>query len=389
MKSEVILKQPEVSHKVLRVSPELPSKLIELGATKFYRCFNCGNCTAICPLTEGKVSYPRKLIRYSLLGLEDRILSSAEPWLCYYCGECSDYCPRDAEPGSFMMALRRYLTTKYDWTGLSRLLYFSKKVEVIAIMILAAIVGLLIYFLHGPIVLDRVELETFAPIHIVDTAGLAVFFILATLLITNIYRMYRYVMRDDQGRRIKIPLKFLITDFIKTVPLHFFTQMKFRLCKVWNWINHLIIVYGYAAAFILFVPLLRFTQTNEPFLLVNSLSILGILSTIALIYGASVAIHGRVKKSQPMWRYSHSTDWMFILLLLVTVVTGILVGIFRLIGLPLATYITYSIHLMIVAPFLILEVPFAKWSHLAYRPFAIYFAGLKERFLASRGVMYV
>jgi hypothetical protein len=33
---------------------------------------------------------------------------------------------------------------------------------------------------------------------------------------------------------------------------------------------------------------------------------------------------------------------------------------------------------MIVVPFLILEVPFAKWSHLAYRPFALYFARLKE-----------
>jgi hypothetical protein len=32
----------------------------------------------------------------------------------------------------------------------------------------------------------------------------------------------------------------------------------------------------------------------------------------------------------------------------------------------------------VVAPFLILEVPFAKWSHLAYRPFALYFARLKE-----------
>lgn len=283
------------------------------------------------------------------------------------------------------MALRRYLTTKYDWTGLSKLLYYSKKVEILATAAIAAIVGLLIYFLHGPIVLDSVELETFAPIHIVDTAGLAVLFILATLLLTNLYRMYRYIMRDDHERRIKIPLRFMIKDFIKTIPVHLFTQIKFRLCRASNWINHLIIVYGYAAAFILFVPLLRFTQTNEPFLLVNPLSILGIFSTIALLYGSSVAIYGRIKRSQPMWSYSHPTDWMFIILLFITTVTGILVGIFRLIELPLATYITYSIHLMVVAPFLILEVPFTKWSHLAYRPFAIYFSNLKERFLASGG----
>jgi quinone-modifying oxidoreductase subunit QmoC len=28
---------------------------------------------------------------------------------------------------------------------------------------------------------------------------------------------------------------------------------------------------------------------------------------------------------------------------------------------------------------LVLEVPFGKWSHLAYRPFAIYFQTLKEK----------
>jgi quinone-modifying oxidoreductase subunit QmoC len=65
---------------------------------------------------------------------------------------------------------------------------------------------------------------------------------------------------------------------------------------------------------------------------------------------------------------------MFLLLLVMTVATGILTGIFRYIGSPLATYLVFSVHLMVVVPFLMLEVPFAKWSHLAYRPFAIYFA---------------
>ena len=33
----------------------------------------------------------------------------------------------------------------------------------------------------------------------------------------------------------------------------------------------------------------------------------------------------------------------------------------------------YIIHLMGVVPMLVLEVPFGKWAHLAYRPLAIYF----------------
>ncbi|MCS7119389.1 MAG: 4Fe-4S dicluster domain-containing protein [Archaeoglobaceae archaeon] len=366
--------------------PQHPLQLVELGAERFSRCFNCGNCTAICPITKEKASYPRKLIRYSLLGMEDKILSSTDPWLCYYCGECSDQCPRDANPGSFMMSLRRYLTTKYDWTGFSKLMYYSKKAEVIAIIVVAAIVGSIIYLLHGPIVETRVELETFAPYLTTEIGALTVLFVLAGILLSNLYRMYRFVMRDENGNRIRVPLGFMIRDFIRIVPLHFLTQIKIKECKdrQKNWINHLIIFYGYAASFILFVPLLKFTQTNDPFLFVNPLSILGIFSTIALLYGASIAIYGRVKKTQPMWKDSHSTDWMFLILLLLTTITGILTGIFRTFGFPLPTYIMYSLHLMIAAPFLILEVPFAKWSHLAYRPFALYFESLKERYLASK-----
>ena len=42
------------------------------------------------------------------------------------------------------------------------------------------------------------------------------------------------------------------------------------------------------------------------------------------------------------------------------------------------TYYTYVIHLAILVPMILIEVPFSKWSHLAYRPFAIYFDHLKK-----------
>ncbi len=44
----------------------------------------------------------------------------------------------------------------------------------------------------------------------------------------------------------------------------------------------------------------------------------------------------------------------------------------------MATYITYVAHLAVLVPMILIEVPFSKWSHLAYRPFAVYFAALKE-----------
>lgn len=118
------------------VNPDFVMTLKEFGAEKVTECFNCGNCTAICPLTSNEESFPRKIIRYVQLGLIDKIKSSLEPWLCYYCGECTNTCPRQASPGETMMAVRRYLITSYDWTGFSRWLYKSKINEIISVLIL-------------------------------------------------------------------------------------------------------------------------------------------------------------------------------------------------------------------------------------------------------------
>jgi nitrate reductase gamma subunit len=278
-----------------------------------------------------------------------------------------------------MMALRRYLTSRYDWTGFSSLLYLSKKAELIAIMVLAAITGLFIYVFHGPVVLNRTELATFAPLEVVEAGDLVIFAILAFLLSTNIFRMYRFIMRSGDAKRRPISIKTYITELAKTLPIHFFTQKKLANCSDRKyWLYHMIFFSGYVTSFVLFMFLLRYTQTNMPFLFYNPLSIVGIAATAALILASGIVIYGRIRKIRPVWKFSHPTDWMFIVLLVLTVATGVFTGVFRSIGIPLATYLTYSVHLMVVAPFLILEVPFAKWSHLAYRPFAIYFARLRE-----------
>jgi hypothetical protein len=65
-------------------------------------------------------------------------------------------------------------------------------------------------------------------------------------------------------------------------------------------------------------------------------------------------------------------------MLTLTVVSGILVHIFRITGLATATYVCYITHIAILVPMILIEVPFSKWSHLAYRPFAAYFQQLQK-----------
>ena len=59
--------------------------------------------------------------------------------------------------------------------------------------------------------------------------------------------------------------------------------------------------------------------------------------------------------------------------------TGVLQHILHRSGADIAANISYVIHLMAVVPMLALEVPFSKWSHMAYRPLAMYFSVLRGK----------
>ena len=46
-------------------NPNLLRELKKYGKTEIESCFNCGNCTAICPLSTENNTFPRRVIRYA------------------------------------------------------------------------------------------------------------------------------------------------------------------------------------------------------------------------------------------------------------------------------------------------------------------------------------
>ena len=105
------------------VDVDLLGDMKKFGAVDVSACFSCGNCTAICPLSDNDGTFPRRIIRYAQVGMKEELLSSKELWTCYHCGLCSDSCPTEADPGEFMATARRYAIASYDRTGLARILY--------------------------------------------------------------------------------------------------------------------------------------------------------------------------------------------------------------------------------------------------------------------------
>ena len=374
------------------VHPDFIQDIREFGADDLSACFNCGNCTATCSLTDQNNSFPRKLIRYSILGLEDEIKSSIDPWLCYYCGDCSSSCPRQADPGNLMMAVRRYLIASYDWTGLSKKLYTSKIWEIGVIGFISLSVLFLFIFFHGPMATDLtsqggVKLNTFAPSRIIELVDWTVAGFLSFFLLSNILNMYFKIV--NRRKDIKIPLKLYVTEFYQLI-VHFITQRNFSKCdtekvsfitKVKNgnytyWLIHFLLMSSYVILFTMIVGFLGWFQTDIIHPWYYPQRIFGYYSTIGLLIGIIYFSALRFKRENEKSKKSHFTDWTFLLLLFLTATTGILVHLFRVNGMPMATYYTYVVHLMVLFPMLIVEVPFSKWSHLAYRPFAIYFSNL-------------
>jgi quinone-modifying oxidoreductase subunit QmoC len=368
------------------VNPDLLLNLKKFGVTDAAACFNCGNCTAVCSLSSESVPFPRKTIRYLQLGLDARLMQSPEPWLCYYCGDCSETCPRQANPGEVMMGLRRYLTSRYDWTGISRLFYTSKAFEVLSILVVAALVGLAFYFFHGPMPADRVALNVFAPNTTIEILDLILLVVLSFFLLGNAFRMSRTVM-GRTGRPVfsgssifGVPLKTYLRE-AKEFVVQFATQKRFDSCGTrsqrMQWVVHLLIMTGYSLVFLLVVAGIRWFQRDEIYALWHPVRLLGYYATFAILYGVSYAVIGRLKKSKSVYQHTHSTDWAFLILLWLTAFSGILIHATRLLGLPLTTYYLYVIHLMIAVPMLVIEVPFAKWTHQLYRPLMLYLMKVK------------
>jgi len=362
------------------VEPDLDfiRELGEFGATTFSKCYQCATCSASCSISPDENPFPRKEVLWAKWGLTDRLKEDLDIWTCYYCGDCSTDCPRGADPGETMMALRRYMTSVYDWTGISKLLYTSRVREIAAVLLLGLIVVGLFYFSGAftpeRMVTDHVSVNTFIPVEWVHAADWVMAGILTFFLLTNTFRMWRMTMAGS-----KAPLSLYVSN-LKIFLLNAATQKKWRECEKQEtrgrWLKHFILVPAYAGMFVLVMFFLESLQVDTSEF--TWVSILGYTCTLALLYVSGDAMIGRLRKKEEIHKYSHDSDWMFLILLFLTALTGILMHGFRIMDWPLSTYYMYVIHLAVVAPLLVLEVPFMKWAHLMYRPLALYLKAVRE-----------
>jgi ferredoxin len=351
-----------------RVNPGFIRQVQKMGAFDATACYSCGNCTATCPLSEGRRSFPRKMVRYALLGLTDKIRRSPELWLCHYCGDCSDSCPREADPGALMMALRNYTIVR---TSLGRLagLFYNRAFFWVPWLLLTALAvgGLLLVSNPYPNLAQAVPLS-FIGLRFLHDFGVAMGAFLAVVVLAQMGLLA--VRLRPPG--VKIGMSACIRGFFKTLIQDVVLQKKQLTCKKNDrYIAHMSIFWGFMGLLLATVLVFGVDFFGFPETFRLAAKIVGIGAGLALTYGAAVFLFKRFEAKDSYAKLSLQSDWVFLGLLFLSGVTGFALDVFMWLNMIWPTYITFAIHLIVVFELLV-TLPFTKFAHALYRPFALW-----------------
>lgn len=359
-------------------------------------CFSCGVCTATCPLVDD-ATFPRRLIRWAQVGMRDQLLGSKELWACYHCGECSDNCPTGADPAGFMAAARRWAIGSYDRTRVARTLYTHPLLGTLFALLLAAFFAVFMYTSHGPQDRSSLALFEFIPAELIHTTGTAVMAVVFLAGLVGVATMIGYVARAEGlawsdvlggGSALRRSARALWWSFGLESHLQRRSECEggpaeedeiplprrrriLHLVTMWGFLGLLaatLLDYGLA--------LLGIKTTGTPVPIWYPVRLLGTMAGIALVYGSTMLIVDRIRKTSRATADSVASDWMLLALIWTTGVSGFLIEIaLYLPQPPVWGYWVFLFHVA-VAMELVLLAPFMKLAHAIYRPIALFFLAL-------------
>ena len=363
--------------------PTLLAEIRRYGKFDPTGCYQCGSCTLSCDLVGDSVTFPRRSIRYALLGLRQPLVESLDPWVCHDCGDCSVACPRQSEPRISMQTLRRFLCVQYDWTGIASKLLQSKAWYLGSLFSVASMVLFLIVAYHlwyvGMVAKDfattALGLEHMFPI--ITYYTLTVILVPLLLLFSRVFGIWRLTMGGEGQARPPLSL------YLREAWVYVYQSVSdplMRKCpEKGRWLGHWVLALGVVMMLTVKVFALQWFQTDNLYRLYHPQRWLGYVATALILYGLANIFAGRLRAKKEIYKESSFQDLIFPILLVLTVLSGLAAHTFRYAGFALTCHFLYALHIIIATPMLLVEMSFGKWSHMVYRPLALYFLAVREK----------
>ena len=218
---------------------------------------------------------------------------------------------------------------------------------------------------------EKVDFLSFISLANIHDAGLALVGFIVFASVVQIWILYRNLRGNPtlKAKKAGVSAWKALSESV--------VQKRFGECEdgLLRRLAHMGVSWGFMGMFLATLIILGVDYKLLPFPRWVSL-VVGFVSGVACALGLGYYFYLRLKGKTAVGKYSHPSDWAFLILLALSVLSGYVMLVFRFAGMPMAAYGTFAFHLVVVFDLLV-TFPFSKFAHVIYRPMALFLAGMK------------
>jgi quinone-modifying oxidoreductase subunit QmoC len=378
--------------KPVLVEPDLAfiRALGRTGGDSLKMCFQCGTCSATCPLAPDDHPFPRKEMAWAVWGMKDRLLADPDVWLCHHCNDCSTNCPRGARPGDVLGAVRQQAIIHYAmprflarWVGNPRFIPLLLALPAVLLWLALRFRDTIGSALGFAAPTGEEIVFSFTPLlpHWLLNSFFGFFGLLALLAaVVGVARFASALKGSPAWGEDAKPVKGFGASLV-TVLAKILTHHNFTFCETDHRrsISHFGVFFGFLALTLVTLwiitgpinPLIP-GEFIYPFKFFSPWKILANLGGLAILTGLLMMIWDRLYFGHLAGTSSYF-DWFLVWTLFLVVASGFATELLHYLRMAPHRQVVYFGHLVLVFGFLI-YLPYSKLAHLLYRTTAMVFA---------------
>ncbi len=364
--------------------------LSQQSGESYRKCFQCGTCSATCPISPDKDPFPRKEMAWAVWGLKDRLLQDPDVWLCHHCNDCSVSCPRSGGPGDVLAAVRRASVIHYAAPRFLARWVNQPRFVPLLLGLPALLLGLAVW-LREPIgnalgfAVPTGDSIVYAYSYMYPHWLLNSFFGIFTLLaltaaIIGLVRFIRVIKAPKVWGATGPPDRSFVGSAWTAIK-QIFTHDKFTSCTAEHSrpLSHLCVFIGFIALSVVTFwvitgpinPLLK-DGFIYPFSFWSPWKLLANVGGAAVFFGCVLMIRQRLRNRDNAGLSTYF-DWALVWTLFAVVVSGFATEALHYLRMVPHRHVVYFSHLIFVFALLI-YLPYSKFAHILYRTAAMIYA---------------